>query len=220
MSLFDLFRKKSAQETVPYKQESCNFIYDLLFCDDITLFKTASDTFYPPNVLLSNNPDPNELTVIANDASLETRYRILAYNLLLSRNIAPGKKELLGIVFEVSMPQGLDVLAAYIDGRVRYISHSEKMVIVEATTDESDGLVEKLFNAGTKVIQKIGPSTKRRKPFPPIGNVRTTFLVSDGIYLKEGPFEVLQRDPIGGPLLIAAVNLLRHVTEKMNRAQS
>lgn len=220
MSLFDLFRKKSAQETVPYKQESCNFIYNLLFCDDITLYKTANDTFYPLDVLLSNNPDPKELTIIANDTSLETRCRILAYNLLLSKNIASGKKELLGIVFEVSMSQGLDVLAAYIDGRVRYISHSEKMVIVEATTDESDGLVEKLFNAGTKVIQKIRPSTKQRKPFPSIGNVRTTFLVSDGTYSKDGPFEVLQRDPIGGPLLAAAVNLLRHVTEKMKGTHS
>jgi len=36
-----------------------------------------------------------------------------------------------------------------------------------------------------------------------------TFLVSDGLYFGEGPFNALQKDPLGGPVLAKAAQLLQ-----------
>jgi hypothetical protein len=40
-----------------------------------------------------------------------------------------------------------------------------------------------------------------------------TFLVSDGLYFGEGPFETLQKDALGGPVLAKAAQLLQLVVE-------
>jgi len=40
-----------------------------------------------------------------------------------------------------------------------------------------------------------------------------TFLVSDGLYLGEGPFDALQKDPMGGPVLAKAAQLINLAVE-------
>jgi len=40
-----------------------------------------------------------------------------------------------------------------------------------------------------------------------------SFLVSDGLYFGEGPFEALQGDALGGSLLAKATQLVQRVVE-------
>jgi hypothetical protein len=40
-----------------------------------------------------------------------------------------------------------------------------------------------------------------------------TFLVSDGLYFGEGPFNALQKDPMGGPVLAKATQLVQRAVE-------
>jgi len=212
MGLFNLFSKKS---TVPYKDEALNKIYNLLFCDNIGLYKTETKSSdYPWDILLADTIDIDKLKVITQDKSLEARQRILAYNLLLSNNSSVTQKELLGVIVEVALLGGLDVLAAFSEGGVRYINHSEKLLVWEAQTEQSNDLINKLFSDSMNVVHKIGPWNNERKPFPRKGMVRLTFLVSDGLYFGEGPFEILESDPMGGPVISSATQLMTFLTQQ------
>ena len=72
MGLFNLFSKKSTQPSPPYKEDSINKIYDLLFCDNIDLVKSETkSSIYPWGTLLSDKPDIDELKAITIDKSID-----------------------------------------------------------------------------------------------------------------------------------------------------
>src|SRR5215469_686583 len=121
MALFNLFRKTSAG---PYKNEGLNRTYDLLFCDDIDLYRNETKgAGYPWDILLAEMPDLTKLKKVSADKSLESRQRLLAYR-LASAQEPVTEKELLGVVVEVGLRKGLDVLAAFSDGTARYFNHA------------------------------------------------------------------------------------------------
>jgi hypothetical protein len=206
-----MFSKKSLK---PYKDEGLNKIYDLLFCDNIDLYKSETKSpVYPWDVLLASAPANDKLKAITDDQTLEARHKILAYNLLLKQGAPANQKKLLGVIVEVALSEGLDLLAAFNDGTARYINHSGKLLVWETQTEESKDLIDKLFSDSMKVIDQIGPWNKARKPCPSKGMVRLTFLVSDGLYYGEGPFEVLERDPMGGPVIQSAAGLMSYLIQ-------
>ena len=44
-----------------------------------------------------------------------------------------------------------------------------------------------------------------------------TFLASDGLYFGQGPFEMLGRDKMGGPVIIQATELMKDlINQTMN----
>jgi hypothetical protein len=81
-----------------------------LFCDNLNLYKTNTKPPYahPFDVLFAENSTPAALLTIAADHTAETRTRILAYNRLLAMGQKPDKKELLGVIVEVGLDQGVD----------------------------------------------------------------------------------------------------------------
>ena len=200
----------------PYTNNALNNIYDMLFCDDMALYKANGQqlTGYPWDVFFADEAPVENLRFITKDSRLESRQRLLAYRMLTARGETVNEKELLGVIVEVAMPEGLDVLAAYRDGRARYINYSGKIVIWEVPTPESEKLVQELFAIAEEVVQKIGPWNKPRRPFPTGDTLRLNFLVSDGLYFGEGPFSVLEADPMGGPVIAAATQLMVLLTEK------
>jgi hypothetical protein len=204
MALFNL------SSDAPYNDEGLNKIYNMLFCDDIGAYK---GTGYPWDDLLANTPDVHALTVISTDKTLESRQRLLAYRMLANMNQPTGQQELLGVIVEVALESGLDVLAAFNDGTARYINHSGKLLVWDTTTIESETLIQKLYADSLKVVSQIGPWEGKRKPFPTSGMVRLSFLVSDGLYFGEGPFEVLERDGMGGPVIKSAMGLMIYLTQ-------
>jgi hypothetical protein len=112
------------------------------------------------------------------------------------------------VIIEVGLDEGLDVLAAYEDGSARYINHSEKLIVWDATTDESNRLIADLFASARTVVDRIGPWDGTRRPPPTTSNIRLTFLVSNGLYFGEGPFDVLAQDPMAGPVINRATELM------------
>ena len=111
------------------------------------------------------------------------------------------------------MAQGLDVIGAFADGGVRYLNQSGKAAIFEATGDQVAVLAKELVAVAQPLVERIGPWDKTRLPPPGAGTVRMTFLVSDGLYFGEGPFEQLQSDPLAGPLLAKAAQLVQLCVE-------
>jgi hypothetical protein len=196
----------------PYAESHVNFLYNILFCDDFSLFKAETHTGLWVT-LLAQKPDTNALWKIANDEANEGRIRVLAYNRLRGAGEAVPPKKLLGVIVEVPLESGLDVLAAFSDGGVRYLNQSGKVAIFEGQGNPVEGLAKELISTARPVVNKIDPWDKQRLPPPKQGNVRITFLVSDGLYFGEGPFSVLQQDSMAGPVLAKAAQLLQRAVE-------
>ncbi|MBI1423282.1 MAG: hypothetical protein GC149_07440 [Gammaproteobacteria bacterium] len=200
----------------PYKDTATDTIYNLLFCDDLDLYRNnhkgpIEGTW---QVLFSNPPEIKQLQALADDKSAESRLRILAFNRLIQQHVSIKQKELLGVIVEVGLDQGLDTLAAYKDMRVRYINRTGKLRVWEKHDPSIDAKIKKLFQEVQPIIEKIGPWDKARLPPPPAGQMRLTFLVSDGLYFGEGTMRSLGRSPLAGPVVTAATELLFELTRQ------
>lgn len=199
----------------PYAQTHVNFMYNLLFCDDPELFNNSrnSEERSVWTQLLANRPDAAELRAIAADQQNEGRVRALAFNRLRAMGEAVPSKQVLGVIVEVPLANGLDVLAAFSEGGVRYLNQSGKVLVVEGENNPVGGLVSELLSVSRPVVDQIGPWEEQRLPPPGAGNIRITFLVSDGLYFGEAPAAVLQSDQMTGPVLAKATQLLHTAVE-------
>jgi hypothetical protein len=199
----------------PYKDEATNLIYQLLFCDRLALFKDHhTGKIEPPwSTLFHKNPDLASLTRIAQDKQRESRVRMLAFNILRTAGQPVPKGEYLGTIIEVHLEDGLDTLAVFADGRARYINYTGKMAIVEGTPSPFDDEIRGVIETSKPIVAAIGPWEKERLPPPKQGNIRTTFLVSDGLYFGEGPMSAIQRDRLAGPLISASTKLLLKIVD-------
>lgn len=196
----------------PYASSAANDLYNLMFCDDIGAFlaKPGDRPTSWQATLASTPPDIPALRALAEDHEQEGRVRYLAYQQLRQGGHPVPSKQLFGVIVEVPLDDGMDALAAYSEGGVRYVHQSGKIAVVEGAPSFIP-LVEGLFAASQPVVAAIGPWKGTRRPPPAGGSVRLTFLVSDGLYFGEGPLSVMQREPMAAPVLQKAIELLQAV---------
>ena len=223
MGLFDFLKKSSpAKPTVPgisgpYPDSSTNLIYELLFCDNLDLYKSSTKPpySYPFDILFADTSSATDLQKIVDDTTIDSRIRLLAYNRQPANGYQPANKELLAVIVEVGLEHGLDVLASFRDGTARYINQTGKILIWETTTDsKANELTNDLFLKSQDVVNKIGPWNKPRLRHPSSGKTRISFLVSDGLYFGEAPTDILFNDELAAPALMAATHLMQYLTEK------
>jgi hypothetical protein len=221
MGIFNFFKKNPSQiklSTIePYKDSSTNSIYNLLFCDNLNLYKEKIQKpySYPFDIIFSDSSSILDLQKIIEDKDSEPRIKILAYNKQLVSGQKPNKKELLGVIVEIGLDNGLDVLASFKDGTARYINQTGKVLVWETTNDEvANKIKNELFATSENIVKQIGVWDKPRLTNPTKGNIRITFLVSDGLYFGEGPMNVLFSDPMASPALTKATELMQFLTEK------
>ncbi len=217
MGLFDFLRKSPTFE--PYGDSSINFIYNLLFCDNIELLRknAVEPISYPRDILMSPTSTPPDLQRIIDDPDLESRTKALAYHLLFLKKIKPEKKELLGVIVEVALDEGLDTLAAYADGTARYINHTGKMTVWEAADEVSTQLITDLFANSRTIVEHIGPWDKPRRPAPSKGMARISFLVSGELYFGEGPVDAIFNDPMARAAFDSATALMMNLIERTSK---
>ncbi|WP_428663012.1 hypothetical protein [Runella sp.] len=222
MKLFNFFKKTPSQARAqtainPYRDRSVNFTYNLLFCDNPDLYKEEKQQphIYPFDLLFSETVSVKDLQKIIEDEGSDPRVKILAYNKQIALGHSPTKKELLGVIIEVALDEGLDVLASFNNGTARYINHTERIIVWETTHDEAaNKITNDLFTCSQHIVNQIGPWDKPRRPNPAKGNVRISFLVADGLYFGEGPINVLFNDPMASPALAKATELMQYLTRK------
>jgi hypothetical protein len=205
------------QPLSPYREASSNFIYNLLFCDDPELFRSNMKPPYPYpyDILFSPSPKTGDLEKITTQPGTDPRLKALAYNLLSAKGHRSARKELLGVIVEIGLEDGPDVLASFQNGTARYINQAGKVLIWETTDDgRANKLKDELFDRSREIIDKIGPWNKARRPNPPRNYARISFLVSDGLYFGEAPTDSLFKDPLASPALNAATKLLQYLVEK------
>jgi hypothetical protein len=148
---------------------------------------------------------------------LEARHYLQAWAALRAQGVLPDaieSKQVLGVVVEVALEQGPDVVAAYADGSARYLNQSGKIIIWEKPDNSLGPLVDTLLGAGQHVANQIGPWEDAR-PAPPTGNtVRVNFLTPSGLHFGEGPMNLLWNDALAQPVLAAAQALMVALMEK------
>lgn len=189
-------------------------LYALLFCDEPQLYLANQQAPYSfPYSILADGSDSMQLKSLAADTSQESRIRLLACHQLQQTGQIVASKELLGVVVEVALAEGLDVLAAYADGTARFLHHTGRVIIWENGTDNrSRRLIDQLFTESARVVAQIGPWNQPRRPAPASGMARISFLVADGLYFGEAPLNNLFSDPLAAPALQAATTLMQFLT--------
>ena len=206
----------------PYRDDAANQIYNLLFCDNISLLNQQSKQGDLGSVL-SDNIDRETLDRIGNDLDVESRTRVLAFNRLRAMKASVPRKRLLGTIVEMPLHGGIDTLAIYLDHRLRYINHTGKMAIFESTPSPLSAGVDDVLSASQFVVNRYGPWDRVRKA-PPTGDLtRMTFLVSDGLYFGEGHASDLLRDRFAAPVLSAVGRLMPLLVDealRINRSKS
>jgi hypothetical protein len=208
----------------PYAEAKFNFLYNLLFCDDLSLFRNdeALKAGEPWTTLLADAPDVKTLERIAGYEQGESRVRALAYNRLRALGHPVPAKKLLGVIVEVPLQLGPDVLAAFADGGVRYLNQSGKggQVFEKGGAPNVEALAKQLIAASQPLVDQTSPSDKERLPPPKGPNVRLTFLVSDGLYVREGSFKELGKDPLSASVVVKATQLLQAVMAMTGKGAS
>jgi hypothetical protein len=120
---------------------------------------------------------------------------------------------LYGVVVDMPVHAGLDTLAAYEDGTVRYLNYSGKVLVWEAQDEEIGLMTQDLLDAATSIVARIGPWRGPRPPLRP-GLLRLSMLCAGGLYFGEGPVQALSADRMAGPLIAAAGRLLQALTDR------
>lgn len=148
---------------------------------------------------------------------LESRHYLQAWSFLRSLGKQPDTgeaKRVYGVVVEVAMEDGLDIVVGYADHTARYFNYSGAAVVWERPDSSLDQTIDALLEAGQVVADQIGPWEGERPPAPSLGQVRISLLVSSGLHFGEGPFEALAGDPMGGPVIGAATQLMQALIAK------
>lgn len=144
-------------------------------------------------------------------AGLPTRHRLQAWTFLRSVNVHPDASiagQVLGVVAQVWVETGHDVLAAYEDGTLRYVNFSGAATIVDEPMEVLAQPVANLLAGGQQVADAIGPWEEPLLPPLPAGASRFTMLTPGGLRFGQGEDSVLRQDPMAAPLWAAATDLL------------
>jgi hypothetical protein len=148
---------------------------------------------------------------------LESRHYLQACHFLRELGVdAPTErtKDLWGVVVEVGMQDGLDLVAGYTDHHARYYNYSGAGVVWERPDDALDTSIDDLLKSGEVVLQAIGPWKGLRPPAPPKGMARINLLAASGLHFGQGPLDSLAKDALGGPVIAAAFRLMQALTAR------
>ena len=220
--MFSLFKKDK-----PVLQPT---IRDTLFSDELlekvaTYSKEPNDTscwshFANAQRILKNGNKSeaiNELNKVLEITGLESRVYLQAWNCLRVLGNTPSAdiaSQVKGIVVEVALDKGLDLVAAYSDHSARYYNFSGAGVVWDASDPNIEKIVDELLAAGQVIVNNIGLWEKPRPPAPPKGSVRINLLTYGGLYFGQGKFEALAQDKLGGTTLKLATSLMQALIAK------
>lgn len=148
--------------------------------------------------------------------AVESRHLLQAWHFLRSVGIQPDGSiagVVLGVVVEVTVGGAHDVLAAYADGSVRYLNHAGGATILDDLPPGVAPRVPPVLAAGQALADQLGPWAEPDIPDLPVGQMRLTMLTRGGPRFGQGPDAVLGSDPLAGPLLGAATELMVAVVD-------
>jgi hypothetical protein len=149
-------------------------------------------------------------------AGHEPRHVLQAWHFLRSQGVDVDTSiahEPLGVVAEVAVGNGHDVLAAYRDGSVRYLNHAGPVSVVESGAARAAGArrLEAAVDAWmTTAAQMVGrlPTVAGPLALPEPGSSRFTVLTCGGHRVVEGHEGELATTPVAGALFSSGAGVL------------
>jgi hypothetical protein len=179
-----------------------------------TLFNTASQRLAAgdsPGAIAS-------LKKILKMKGLEARIYLQAWHCLRALGQIPPQsraRQIQGIVVEVALERGLDIIAAYADGSARYFNYSGAAVVWDEQDEEIDRIVTELLTAGQGIVDISEPWDGPRPAAPSVGMVRLNLLTFGGLHFGQGTFSVVSQDGLGGLALRGAFDLMQTLVAKV-----
>jgi hypothetical protein len=149
---------------------------------------------------------------IASTENLESRQVLQAWHFLRQADEHPTAdqaKLALGVIAEVPVRDGHDLLAAYRDGSARYLNFSGRALIWEdrSATDIA-ALISDWLAIGQVIADAIGPWDQPGLPPLPEGQARIMVLTPSGPHFGQGESSALFADPRAAAFLNAATKLM------------
>ena len=148
---------------------------------------------------------------IAAHPGLESRHYLQAWQFLRHHGERPPpsvEKDVLGVVVEMPLPGGLDVLAVYADASARYYNHAGGGIVLDRAEGPLAELMEVLLAFAKDLVASIGPWDGTRPGPPPPQHARLSFLTPGGLHFGEGSLKALEADPVAGPVLRGAAAVM------------
>jgi hypothetical protein len=157
---------------------------------------------------------------IAHDPQLETRHHLQAWHFLRIAGVQPSPHEatqILGVIAEVAVGSGHDLLAAYSDGTARYLNHAGGVAVVDDVTLENLAeAVKSWLGIGQRLAEMIGVWIEKTLPPLRAGDTRVLMLTPGGFRFGQGPDADLRMDAAAAAFLLAATRVLLVVTAHTN----
>jgi hypothetical protein len=157
-------------------------------------------------------------SAIANPvAGHEPRHVLQAWHFLRGQGVdvdASIAHEPLGVVAEVAVGEGHDVLAAYRDGSVRYLNHAGPVSVVErggpevAEARRLEGAVDAWLATAARLVGRL-PTVDGPLSLPAPGSSRFTVLTCGGHRVVEGHESELASAPGASALFTSGAGVLQ-----------
>lgn len=221
--MFNFFKKKEKPQPA--------IIRDTLFGDlplsqwpsDTTLSAEPWGSFLQARKHLDRKDRDSARDVLRNITDmpgLESRHYLQAWHFLRSLDVNPPPdraKTVYGVVVEVALKGGADILAAYTDRTAYYLNYSGAGMIWQHPDSSLDAQIDALLRAGQAVADVIGPWEQARPPAPQGDNVRLNMLTPSGLHFGYGPFQSLYNEPMGRSIIDPATRLMQALIAKDQR---
>lgn len=154
-------------------------------------------------------------------AAGETRVLLQAWSIGRAAGLEPPAETAhvaRGVVVEVGLESGTDTIAAYEDGSARYLNQGGGAIVWDTRDEAIDEAVRTLLAAAQVVADASGPLAGPRPGAPDQGYGAIWVLTEAGIHAGSGPFGTLAANRLGGPVVGAAIDLMRLLIERNEAA--
>jgi hypothetical protein len=105
-------------------------------------------------------------------------------------------KQMGGLILEVGLDTGVDVLAAFADGRARFLNTNGDISMWEGGEGATAGLVSKLLGCAAPIVAKAAAQPWERLDSPADGSIRISTFGSGGMHLEQGTIEEFANHPL------------------------
>jgi len=176
--------------------ESANQLLDLLRESeeaegDLWYYIVGAFTRYKAGRMLEAKAEMHRVAEMQSGDSLVTLW---AWNTLRAWGQSPDDgiaQKVLGVVMEVGLDNGTDVIAAYEDGTSRYVSRKGSMIIWDDHGDHNNDLARKIVAAAQAIVDQLPVSTADAATTT--GSVQFSVLTVGGIRGVTAPMNELSR---------------------------
>jgi len=162
------------------------------------------------------------LLEITANPNMETRMLLWSWAALRRLDVHPQYPDedvIKGVVIQVPIENGVDVLAAYSDGTARYVNHSGKVIVWDIPDASITSIIYKLLECSKSLR---GAVAKASVDHSVSGLVRVTLLTFKGNLFAEASMQSIASSPINQVLAMGAelmTNLIKR-SKVMNQVMA